>query len=693
LKFWLASAFLPLLILAPAGAQTAAQTPAYELAPAELGPVQMRSYTQTIRMTFQSEAAAQQARLRILPLYHDYRAGFSTRWDDSNVNDLRAAEVMAKFGQTGTFYLNSLNSWYQDNKATGIILPADPAAEIPRALLAGGNSLGGHTLNHEMLPALSKNAAFKEILGVRVAIESQAASPVLAFVYPFVFFQSPLRQGVDQADLEEMLRRSGYYMLGEDDYNQSQSSDFFESRFIIIDGNASDTTLSNFLQSKDHSDDRPLFLVTMHAWVAAWGGPDFPKLADIYKKWSGRNDLWYTTQNHYAAYRYQALYSRLNVTVAGKVLTAQLQRPDPIDLDDWTPLTFSLDGVSKPDVVSVDSPGAEVKPVALPNSYAFDLYQDHNRGTIDSYAESDNPSNSDKLAATKGSSGNLHALLFRRGPLLSLTLRNDSAQPVSDIRVAFRLPLRWQQGVIHKQLNELPPGASITLQESLSERPDPAQYSDGLEYDVAQVDYRGQSRSRLYAVAEVKGEDLSPSFARNGFLILGPMPGDIAGFDAQAFANNPMQSNPPAHNYTLPSGETLTWRTLDSVRASILDPDIIPTTGRSNIPNSYSWDRALYNAHTGLAYLLYGRIVSPQAQTVQASYCKDCVKQLFLNGQVVPGPQLALRQGVNDLRILYKPTMATMSDYTENNYGCYFRLTGSDGKRIEDVQFEKPPQP
>jgi len=683
-NFRLFTAILLHLILAPAVAQAPAE---------ELGPVNMRSYTQTIRITFQSEIAAQQARLSILPLFHDCRAGFSTRWDDSNINDLRAAEVMTKFGQTGAFYLNSLSSWYQDNKATGITLPADPGTEIPRKLLAGGNSLGGHTLNHEMLPALSKNAAFKEILGNRVEIESQAASPVLAFVFPFVFFQSPLRQGVDRADLEEMLRRSGYYLLGEDDYNQSRPSDFLDSRFIVEDGNISDGTLSNFLQSTAHTDDRPLFLITMHAWVAAWGGPDFPKLAEIYKKWSGRNDLWYTTQNHYAAYRYQALYSRLSVTVAGKVLTAQLLRPDPIDLDDWTPLTFSLDGISKSDVVSVDSPGAEVKPIALPSSYAFDLYHDRDRGPIDSYAESDNTSNADKLAVAKGSSGNLHALLYRRGQLLSLTLRNDSAQPIADIRVAFRLPLRWQQEVIHKQLNTLPPGASITLEESLTERPDPAHYSDGLEYDVAQVDYRSQSRSRLYAVTEVQGEDLSRSFARNGFLILGPMPGDIAGFDAQAFAKNPLQSDPPAHIYTLPSGETLTWRTLDPVRASILDPDIIPTTGRSNIPNSYSWDRALYNAHTGLAYLLYGRIVSPQAQTVQAIYCKDCVKQLFLNGQVVPGPHLALRKGVNDLRILYKPTMATMSDYTENNYGCYFRLTDSNGKRVEDVQFEKPPQP
>jgi len=657
----------------------------------------MRAYTQTIRVTFQSEAAAHKAQLRILPLYHDFRAAFSSRWDDSTVNDMRAAQVMAKYGQEGTFYLNSLGNWYQDSKETGIVAPADPGAEIPRILLAGGNSLGGHTLNHEMTPALSKNAAFKEILGLRVALESHAASPVVSFVYPFVFIQSPLRGGVDRADIEEMLRRSGYYDLAEDNYNSAPNgaprpSGLLDARFVIMDGHAADAGLTQFLATPA-GDDRPLFLVTMHAWVSAWGGPEFPLLDAIYKKWSGRDDLWYTTPNHYAAYRYQSLYSQLDVRVKGRVLTAQLLRPDPLDLDDGTPLTFEVDGAGKADIVSAECASAEVKPAALGDSYAFDLFHDRDRGPIESYAETDNPSNSDQLDAARDGSGPLQALLFRRGPLLSLVLHNNTAQPLANLNVTFRLPLRWQQGVVHRQVEALAAGASVKLDVSLAERPDPAHYSDGLEYDVAQIDYQGQARSRLYATSEIQDGEPAPSFARNGFLILGPLPGDVVGLDPRRLSEDFFSGQAVRKSYTLPTGETVQWKALDPARASILDPDIIPTTGKNNIPASYLWDKSIYTPHTGLAWLLYGTVVSPETQTVRGVFCKECVKQISLNGKAVPGDQLDLKKGRNDIRIFYVPTMATKSDYTENNYGCYFRLTGADGRPVESLLFERPQIP
>ena len=60
-----------------------------------LGPVAMDSCTQSITVTFRSEAAARAARAAIAPLYHDLRAAFSTRMDDSNLNGLTVAEIMA----------------------------------------------------------------------------------------------------------------------------------------------------------------------------------------------------------------------------------------------------------------------------------------------------------------------------------------------------------------------------------------------------------------------------------------------------------------------------------------------------------------------------------------------------------------------------------------------------------------------
>ena len=97
-----------------------------QLSDSTLGPASMDAYTQTLVVSFKSEAAARQAQVVIAPLYHDLSAAFSTRMDDSNLNDLMVAEVLAKYGQKGTFYLNSPKNWWQDSNATGITVPQNP---------------------------------------------------------------------------------------------------------------------------------------------------------------------------------------------------------------------------------------------------------------------------------------------------------------------------------------------------------------------------------------------------------------------------------------------------------------------------------------------------------------------------------------------------------------------------------------
>jgi peptidoglycan/xylan/chitin deacetylase (PgdA/CDA1 family) len=659
-----------------------------------LGPASMDSYSQTILVTFKSEVAARQARLHIAPLYHDLRAAFSTRMDDCDLNDLRVAEVMAKFGQEGTFYLNDPEKWWQDSTATGVTVSGDPGVEVSQRLLAGGNSIGGHTLNHEMLPALSKNDAFREIMGVRVALEIKTASPVLSFSYPDLDFNSEFRDGTDRVDLEEMLRRSGFYQLGENHYNQDWDSGLQDALFVICDDSTYGGMYSESILTQVRcEEERPLFLVTMHALVSAWGGPEFPKLAEMYRKWSGRNDWWYCNHNQYAAYRYQALHSRLEASVGGNVLKAVLTRPDPLDLNDWTPLTLRVDGVGKDDVVSAECPGAEVKPVFLAGSYAFDLFHGRERGVITAYAKSDNSRNAHRLEEANGATEGLRALLHRNDHVLILDLRNDGMQSLQEIRVVFRLPLRWQEGVVRKQVESLASGASVTLEIPLTERAGPEHYSDGVEFDLAQVDFCAQRRVRLYAVCEVSGGEPAAFFARGGFWVLGPLPGDLPDFDPQAFAKSLLEGKPPQREYTVPWGGTLVWKALEPAKASILDSDIIPTTGSSYALDYCKWDPSLYFPHKKIHYVLYGRIVSPDNRTVQAVFSRDSVKHLSLNGRMVEGNELNLRKGVNDLRLLYAPTTFAESPVGENNYGCYLRLAGADGKRVDDVRFERPPAP
>lgn len=680
-----------ILVLAAAGACGANAVEPAEL----LGPVQMGSYTQTIVVKFRSEAQARQARLALAPLYHDLGMAISTRMDDSTLNDLVVPGVMARYGQKGTFYLNRLDSWYQDSPETGIRQPRDPAREIPPRLLAGGNSIGGHTLSHEYLPSLSKNAAFREIMGNRVALESQAGVQVNSFVYPFVAFrEGELRGGRDRLDLEEMLRRSGYYQLAEHRYNAGRDSGLQDAVFITQDNEDGGGRYSvEALDRARPAGDRPLFLVTMHAWVRNWGAPDFPSLAAVYARCSGRPDAWYCNTNQYAAYRYQALHARLTQAAAGAALRAVLVRPDPLDLGDGVPLTLRVEGVPREAVVSVACPGADVAPVNLEGGYAFDLFHDRGRGPIAACSEAANSGDSDRTADAKAGPEGLRALLHREGGILKLHLRNDGPGPIRDIRVVFRVPLRWSDGVIRRALPELESGATATLDAPLSERPDPGAYSDGPEYDVAQVDYAGVARGRLYATCDGPGAEPGPSFARNGFWILGPLAGDEADFDPLEFSRPFLDGAAPARDTEVHWSGRLSWRILEPSRASILDPDIIPTTGKPNIPRGYIGDRSLYFPHANTQYLLWGRVVSPDARTVHAVFRTDSVRRLTLNGRTVDGGELRLERGANDIRILYAPAQRPGASFEEGNYGCYFRLEDGQGRDVRDLRFERPELP
>ncbi len=660
---------------------------------APLGPVSMDSYTQTFVVTFKSEALAQRARLKIVPLYHDFRAAFSTRMDDSTVNDLVAAEVMARFGQKGTFYLNDPSKWYQDSPDTGIVMPSNPASVIPMRLLANGSSIGGHTLSHEMLPALSKNAAFREIMGVRVTLESRVGTPVNSFVYPFVDIESDLRDGTDRADLEEILRRSGYFQLAEHRYNTNWDSGLQDGIFITLDDdNGGGRYSESVLADARAEDDRPLLLVTMHAWVRVWGAPGFPKLAAIYSRWSDRGDLWYCNQNQYAAYRYQALHSRLATFVEGKTLRALLRRPSPLDLNDWTPLTFRVDGIGGDDAVSISCAGAETKEVLLSGTHAFDLFHDRDIGPIESFAASAATTAEGQPQQTAGADG-LQAIMVRREDGVTLLLHNAGKQALHDVRVVFRLPLRWREGVVRRELRTLESGASINVDVPLTERADSAEVGSGSEFDVAQLDFVGTHRSRLYVVCESGAVEPAPFFAHGGFWILGPLPGDKANFDPAAFALPFMDGKQPESGYAVPWVGNIAWKILQPDRAIILDPDIIPTSGRPNTPDNYPFDASVYSPRKNAHYLLYGQIVSPKEQVVRAVFRRESMKSLSLNGRRLEGDALALRKGANDVRILYAPSEGAGSTFFEANYGCYFRLVDASGRRVEDVRFERPAKP
>jgi len=639
----------------------------------------MDTYAQTLCIHFRSRRSAQRARLRIAPLYRDLRAALSTRMDDNNTNALRVLRVMRRHGQRGTFFLNHPSHWWEDGPRRGWQRLADPGSLVPARILAAGSSIGAHTLSHDHLPALSKHAAFREIMGGRIALEAKTRSEVSTFTFPFVCYQSGLRGGRDRADLDQMLQRAGFLLVGEDGYTRRSPPGLLDAAFIDCDGSHAEDGIDERVVARQlRPGRRPLLLVTMHAWIRAWGGRRFTTLDQLYRKWSRRPDWWYCNQNQYAAYRWQASGSKIETQVAGDRMAVTLTRPDPLDLMACVPLTLVIGGVAEDEVTSVTSKDSTFAPLSLQGRRALDVFHPSDRGPVELFGESANDDNRGRFSRRQPSTGHLQALLSRTGTTLTLKLRNAGSGPITRLRILFRLPLNWETGRVRRSLERLEPGAESTIKVRLAGRSRGAEYQVGTEYNVAQIDFTGNVRTRLYATCSVPGPEPGPGFARNGFRFMGPLP-------EEANEDNP---HLPGESGPRPSGQALTWRTLDADRAKGLDPDIIPIGGRPRAADSHPSPR---NPGARLRYAVWGYAASKADQVVTAIFAGEYVSALKLNGRRVRGRKLSLKKGLNELRMIYAPPRALEALFSEHHYGCYFRLTNADGRRAPGVRFVPPP--
>jgi putative cell wall-binding protein/peptidoglycan/xylan/chitin deacetylase (PgdA/CDA1 family) len=103
----------------------------------------------------------------------------SLTFDDSNADQVAAAATMASLGLHGTFY--TVSGWLgQPDYMT--------VADLQQ-LVADGNEIGGHTVNHPDLATLPAAEATREICNDRVAL-TNLGFQVTSFAYPFASFTS-----------------------------------------------------------------------------------------------------------------------------------------------------------------------------------------------------------------------------------------------------------------------------------------------------------------------------------------------------------------------------------------------------------------------------------------------------------------------------------------------------------------------
>lgn len=95
----------------------------------------------------------------------------TTSWDDGHPLDLRIADLLSRYGLTGTFYVPRDVGW-----------PTMAADEIRE--LATRFEVGAHTLDHSPLDRVPDDQALHQLSGSREWIEDVTGKPCRVFCFP-----------------------------------------------------------------------------------------------------------------------------------------------------------------------------------------------------------------------------------------------------------------------------------------------------------------------------------------------------------------------------------------------------------------------------------------------------------------------------------------------------------------------------
>ncbi len=109
----------------------------------------------------------------------------SLTFDDGDDGQYQVRPLLDEFGMNATFYINSdmIGTW-----------PRMTWEEV-EDLGSDGNEIGGHTLNHVNLAAVSAGEAARQVCDDRVALQERGFDPV-SFAYPFGAFDAGAEQTV-----------------------------------------------------------------------------------------------------------------------------------------------------------------------------------------------------------------------------------------------------------------------------------------------------------------------------------------------------------------------------------------------------------------------------------------------------------------------------------------------------------------
>ncbi|HEX7896923.1 MAG TPA: polysaccharide deacetylase family protein [Planctomycetota bacterium] len=587
-------------------------------------------YEQKIRVRLRDGAAA--AAVDVLPLYGGAEWAISSRWDDNIYTTLKMRDVLEKHGYRGTFYLNGRDTPYY-GPTYDLVDPKD-AASIDRRLLAGGNTIGGHSWTHAFVPYCNRRRVFEEILRVRVDREASSDAPVASYAFSFTRKRNDLEGPASRDDIVEAVRRSGYHHVANGTFRADHDPGMSVSWLLPHDGRPIDEAFEKLLADGEKRKTDPNISFNMHVWYTtpeAW-----EKFEAQLEKYGRRPGWWYCNQTEYAAYRRQFRYSTLKTSRDGAALDVALRRPCLLDLGDPVPLTLAIRG----DVVAVELDG-----VPLPVE----------KGRVN-IPHAPSPRLPAKIGWIEGEGADpdfprLSARLGFQDGALELSLTNGGDAPIENVRVLYRLPLEWAGGAVVRRPGTIRPGATLRDRLPLTRATTDAKYASGSAFFAAQVDFAG---GRLHVTARAADPNVDPSYPRGRFLVAGP----IADADFSLAG--------------LPDVAGRAWRAVDPSKADFLDVEVVPT--------SLSWR---YGGTEPIWYLARSTLESDVEGQVGVVIDRTSVKALFVNGERVDGAALTLRKGDNRILLASK----IVDKFSPENAGAFFRLTDGSGRRLTAARY------
>jgi len=113
---------------------------------------------------------------------------FTTSWDDGHPLDLRVADLLAKHGFTGTFYVPAqIPSGGACNPKGLPVISGDSLRELDRTF-----EVGSHTLEHCDLVSVDIDEARRQVVGGKEWLESELGHGVRGFCYPGGRYSAPV---------------------------------------------------------------------------------------------------------------------------------------------------------------------------------------------------------------------------------------------------------------------------------------------------------------------------------------------------------------------------------------------------------------------------------------------------------------------------------------------------------------------